>query len=680
MLHTVFYVIVFLLTLVFSNVANKIFPKLPLPLIQVLMGLLLGVLGADKVLTVDPQIFLAFIIAPLLFREAEEAEVKRIFGHTKIILVLIFPLVFLTAFGVGVLTHFLYAAVPLAAAVALGGTLAPTDAVVVSALSNRFTFSRRLTSILKGEGLLNDASGIISFQIAVTALITGTFSFASASLNLFVTAIGGALVGMLLVWVSHLILTVLEDVAAQDTVGYLMLELAVPLAAYFIADVLQFSGIIAVVVAGVMQANGLRRTSLFDAQLAKVKNTIWETLTFVLNSVVFIFLGIELYQLIAPVLAHNAYSNAWLLIMVISLTAALFLIRFIVLVVYYFIEALRLRRKFASTWHSILLLTFSGAKGTIGMATILLLPRTATAHATLLIFLCAAVTGLSFLVSLFVIPLLSAPRVEKVDNLTKINMLAEVVKELEADQAIAGEKTGYTVAIDGYQERIQRLIIEQESATISTDFNDLQLLIMRIETEGLERALSENTISMYTYRIYQRYIHSLEQTVVHHLVSSVQFALAVIGRGLHMLLARLLHVDFGAGNREKVDTEKTRQEITELYFSNTELVLQSLENLDGVYDEQLIHFLQSERLRTASFVADGGHITRMVNKTHPNNLSEMMRGYYLERKLIFEYENSGELTSKEAQEMRQAVNVMEDYSIAGQQPSLLTDFLARRRG
>ena len=99
MLHTIFYVIIFLLALVISNIINKVFPKLALPLIQVVIGLCLGFLGASKLLQVDPEFFLGFIIAPLLFRESEEADVKHIFKHTRTILMLIFPLVFITTIG-----------------------------------------------------------------------------------------------------------------------------------------------------------------------------------------------------------------------------------------------------------------------------------------------------------------------------------------------------------------------------------------------------------------------------------------------------------------------------------------------------------------------------------------------------------------------------------------------------
>jgi CPA1 family monovalent cation:H+ antiporter len=107
--------------------------------------------------------------------------------------------------------------------------------------------------------------------------------------------------------------------------------------------------------------------------------------------------------------------------------------------------------------------------------------------------------------------------------------------------------------------------------------------------------------------------------------------------------------------------------------------LSALDNLSGVFDEQLLNFLQAERLRTAEIVAAGGHISRMMNKAQPNNMTEMMRAYYLERKVIFEYETNGQLTARGAKNMRLNVNVLEDYSLASNHHTLLFDFLERRK-
>ncbi|MCT0457814.1 sodium:proton antiporter [Lactococcus cremoris] len=677
MLHTIFYVIIFLLVLVFSNVLNKVFPKLALPLIQVVLGLILGFFGADEVLHVAPEFFLGFIIAPLLFRESEEADVKHILKHSKIILVLIFPLVFITTLGLGLISNWIYIGLPLAACFALGASLAPTDAVAVGALSKNFSFPRRVMSVLQGEGLLNDASGIISFQIALVALVTGYFSFPDATMKLVISSIGGAAIGFSLIYIKGLVLRLLEDVDARDVSGYLLLELVVPLSAFLISEELHVSGIIAAVVAGVMSANGLKRTTLFDAQVEKLKSTIWDTLTFILNSFVFLFLGIELYQLVVPLLVDPVYSSAHLILLTLALTAGLFALRFVVIAFYYWLRSLKQKQTFSAYWNDILLLTFAGSKGTVSIATILLVPRSVDIQ-PVLVFLAAAVTGLSFLVGMFILPFFAVKKVSKVNNISKIAILSEVVDELRQDMTTAKNPQGYDIAIDAYQERIQQLIIEQESTDMAIDYNDLQLLIIRIESEGLEAYLRENKISMYTYRTYQRYIRSLETSIVHSLVSSIQFVYVITLRAFHLLVSRFLHVDFYF-KKTKAAMETTRDEITELYFNNTELILQALDNLNGVFDEQLLNFLQSERLRTSEIVASGGHISRMVNKAQPNNITEMMRAYYLERKVIFEHELSGAITAREAKDMRLNVNILEDYSLASNHHTLLFDFLERRK-
>ncbi|MGO3372503.1 cation:proton antiporter [Pseudolactococcus laudensis] len=676
MIHTVFYVIIFFVALIVSNVINKVFPKLPLPLIQVVFGLILGVLGAGDVLRLNSELFLAFIIGPLLFREGEEADVKGIVKHGRTVTLLVFPVVFLTTLIVGIISHNFYAAIPLTACFALGASLGPTDAVAVSSLSERFDFPKRIIAVLKGEGLFNDASGIIAFQFAILALTTGEFSLGKAVGSLALSAIGGALVGFLVAWLNRTVLTLMEDVAAQDVTGYLMLEIMLPLLAFFLAEEFHVSGIIAVVVAGVMQAGGFKKITLFDAQVESVSKTVWDAVTFILNSIVFLFLGIELQQIVTPIISNAYYDNFRLLLTVLVLTATLFIVRYVILSVYYAVIAKKRHQKFARYVDDILLLTFSGVKGTVSVATILLLPEAVAQKYSLLIFLAASVTVVSFLTGILVLPIIAPKKEEKVDNVAKIAILTTVVEQLERESEKGRNKLGYIATIDNYQARIRKLIINQESATMTAEFNDLQLLILRLENEGLENAFRNNEITIKTYRIYQRYLKELERSIVHRFVSSLAFAVAIFLRAIRLVLSNILHINIHF-NRKKIQklVGDSKTEIRDLYFNNTSLILDALESLEGVYNADLINYLQSERLRASEQVATGGFITRIITKARPNNLDEMMRGYYLERKLIFEYEAQGLLTAREAKVMRKNVNALENYSMNDNHSNLLYDFL-----
>ena len=676
MIHTVFYVIIFFAALIVSNVINKVFPKLPLPLIQVIFGLILGTLGAGNVLRLNSELFLAFIIGPLLFREGEEADVKGILKHSGTVSLLVFPVVFITTLIIGVISHNFYTSIPLAACFALGASLGPTDAVAVSSLSERFDFPKRITAILKGEGLFNDASGIIAFQFAILALTTGEFSLEKAVSSLLISAVGGALIGFVVSWLNRLILTLMEDVAAQDVTGYLMLEMIMPLLAFFLAEELHVSGIIAVVVAGVMQASGFKKITLFDAQVESVTKTVWDTVTFILNSIVFLFLGIELQQIITPIITNAYYDNVRLFITVIALTVMLFLIRYLILSIYYAIIAKKRQQQFNRYVDDILLLTFSGVKGTVSVATILLLPEAIAQKYSLLIFLTASVTVLGFLTGILVLPIIAPKKEQKVDNVARIAILTNVVSELERESEKNRNKLGYIATIDNYQARIQKLIISQESATMTAEFNDLQLLILRLENEGLENAFRNNEITIKTYRIYQRYLKELERSIVHRFVSSLAFVIAIFLRAIRLLLNNILHTNITVkGKKIRKLIGDSRTEIRNLYFSNTTLIMEALESLEGVYNPELINYLQSERLRASEKVATGGFITRIITKAHPNNLDEMMRGYYLERKFIFEFEAEGLLTARQAKIMRKNVNALENYSMNENHSNLLYDFL-----
>ncbi|MFV8214829.1 cation:proton antiporter, partial [Streptococcus pluranimalium] len=193
--------------------------------VQLLLGIGFGLLSGGKSINLNPELFLAFVIAPLNFREGEEADVGSFLRYRDFILYLILPLVFVTTLGVGALaSKLLPIELPMAAYFALGAALGPTDAVAFISISKRFAFPKRIENILKLEGLLNDASGLVAFQFAVTALVTGYFSLGKASLQLILAILGGVLIGFLFVFLNRIFLSILEKFDAADVTGALLLE------------------------------------------------------------------------------------------------------------------------------------------------------------------------------------------------------------------------------------------------------------------------------------------------------------------------------------------------------------------------------------------------------------------------------------------------------------------------
>ena len=615
----------------------------------------------------ETGLFLALIIGPLLFREAEESDITSILKHWKIVVYLIFPVIFLSTLSLGFLSHWLWVSLPLAACIAVGAALGPTDLVAFASLSERFTFPKRVENILKGEGLLNDASGLVAFQFALTAWTTGKFSAQEASTSLILSIIGGFIVGGLTAFLNRQLQKLLYTVRASDTAGELLLELSLPLLTFFLAEELHVSGIIAVVVAGIFKASRFKRITLLEAQVDTVTDTIWQTVTFMLNGAVFVILGIELETIAEPILKSPVYDNLWLLLTILLLTIVLFVIRFVMIYGFYFWRSLRLKKKMSKYWIDIALLTFSGVKGTVSIATILLIPTALEQEYPLLLFLVAGVTLLSFLTGLVVLPRLSENKEESSDYLMYIAILNDVVQELEEDLKHTKVKAPLYAAIDNYHGRIEHLILEQEGKSVQKDLTDLQLLMLSIESDGLEQAYEERKMSNRAYSIYQRYLWNMEQRINRNLASRFTYFLISFFRMTRLLLHEI--VTFGSTFRNWLNQDRAkpskaeREEIAELYLANTEVIIGSLENLKGVYNTALINFLQDSRIRETAIIESGAFIERVITRIKPNNIKEMLRGYYLERKIIFEYEHEKLISASYAKFLRQNVNNLENYSL-----------------
>ena len=679
------YAIVFSLILIVSNATNKLIPTLPLPLIQILLGIGIGFLLPNSEYHLDTELFLALVIGPLLFREAEEADITSILKHWRIIAFLIFPVIFISTLSLGWLAHLLWLGIPLAACMAVGAALGPTDLVAFASLSERFTFPKRVSNILKGEGLLNDASGLVAFRVALAAWTTGAFSLGQASWDLVVSILGGFAVGIVTAAVNRGLQKLLLSVRATDIASELILELSLPLLTFFIAEEIHVSGIIAVVVAGILKASRIKKITLLEAKVDTVTHTVWNTVNFVLNGYVFVLLGIELEMISEPILRTPFYNNLLLIVTVLLLTGFLFLIRFLMVYGFYWYRGFRLKKSIDKYLKDALLLTFSGVKGAVSIATILLIPTHLEAEYPVLLFLVAGVTLCSFLIGLLVLPKLSEDKEESNDHLMHIAILNDVVMLLEKDLTVTKQKGPLYAAIDNYHGRIENMILSQEDKATQRDWEQLKLLILSIENDGLEQAYEEGKIRDRSYHVYQRYLRAMEQKVNRNLSSRLTYYFLVLFRLLRLLLHEL--VTFGSGIRAWKNGENYKLEaidydqIAALYLANTEIIIESLENLKGIYRSTLISFLQESRLRETSLITSGAFVERVINRIKPNNIDEMLRGYYLERKLIFEYEEQHLISAKYARRMRQNVNELENYSLRESANTLPYDMInyARNR-
>ena len=666
-MNLLFYLLVFLLVLIVSSTTNKLLPFLPMPLIQILLGIGIGLCLPNNQYHLDTELFLALVIGPLLFREAQEADITSILKHWRIVLYLIFPVIFISALSMGGVAHVLWASLPLAACVAVGAALGPTDLVAFASLSQRFSFPKRVSNILKGEGLLNDASGLVAFRMALIAWTTGTFSLTQAGSSLAISIVGGFAVGLITALINRFLHTFLLSVRATDIASELLLELSLPLLTFFIAEEIHVSGIIAVVVAGILKASRFKKINLLEAQVDTVTETVWRTVTFMLNGSVFVILGMELEMIAEPILKSAFYNKVLLLLSVFLLTFLLFAIRFVMIYGFYVFRIKRLQKSLHKYMKDMLLLTFSGVKGTVSIATILLIPTDLEQEYPILLFLVAGVTLLSFLTGLVVLPHLSEEQKTSTDQLMHIAILNAVAVELEKDLDKTKNKVPLYAAIDNYHGRIENLILSLENNEIQEDWEALKLLILSIESDSLEQAFEDGKIGERGYRVYQRYLKNMEKGINRNIASRITYYFLVSLRIIRFIIHEIL--TFGKTFRSWKDKDKSilqaidYDQIADLYLANTEIIIESLENLKGIYKSTLISFMQESRLRETGNITSGAFVERVINKIKPNNIDEMLRGYYLERKCIFEFEEQKLISAQYAKKLRQNVNNLESYSL-----------------
>jgi len=268
------------------------FVVVPVTLLLVGAGAILCFVPGMSRLHIQPDIFFALFIPPLLYADGWSIPKRDLFNVLRPVMALAFGLVFLTVVVVGYLLHWLIPSLPLAACFALGAIVSPTDAVATAAATERLPVPSAMTHILNGESLINDASGLVAFKFAVAAVATGAFSFVEAAEQFVVLAAGGSLVGLAAAALMDRVGKRVRRVVSEEPTVHAILSLLMPYAAYLLAEALHVSGILAVVAAGLyMGSQDTRDTSVATRRHV---GEVWTIVLYAFNGFVFLLLGIEI--------------------------------------------------------------------------------------------------------------------------------------------------------------------------------------------------------------------------------------------------------------------------------------------------------------------------------------------------------------------------------------------------
>jgi Na+/H+ antiporter len=340
------------------------------PILLVVGGLVLSFIPGLPEVELEPELVFILFLPPLLQAGAFFTSLRDLRANLRPITLLAVGLPLFTIAFVAVVAHIAIPGLTWAAAFALGAIVAPPDAVAVMAVASQLHLPRRIVTLLEGESLLNDATALVAYRLAVGAAVTGVFSIWDASLRFMTTGVGGIVVGIIIglcsIWVFRRL---------QDPPIAISLSLLMPFAAYLPAEALGLSGVLAVVTAGLFL--GQNSSKVMSSQTRVQAGAVWEILVFLLNGIVFMLIGLQLRGVLSHLAEYSLLELIWY--------AALVSVAVIVARIVWVFPATYLPRFFSNRIRArdpyppvrgVTIVAWAGMRGVVSLAAALAIPLT----------------------------------------------------------------------------------------------------------------------------------------------------------------------------------------------------------------------------------------------------------------------------------------------------------------
>lgn len=404
-----FIIFIFAVLIILSAFVEKI--RLPNPVFFVAAGLVIGFIPALPNLALDPDVVFIIFLPPLLYDAAFKTSWHDLKSNAWPIVALAVSLVFFTILIVAVTAHYLIPGFGWPLSFLLGAIISPPDAVAATGIIKGLGLNKRIITILEGESLLNDASALVAYRYALTALTTGGFIFWQAGLQFFLIAVGGIFIGVI---VGYALIFAHKKIR-NNSVVETALTLITPFLSYLFAEQFHTSGILSVVSTGLMIS--WRSPKIFSYQTRMRSTAVWDTLIFLLNGFIFILIGTQLPYILKQL---SGYTFHTLAIYGLVISAATILVRIIwVLSGAYSAKLFQRKKEYTTTekenditvWKNVLVISWTGTRGIISLAAALALPFTlyngkAFPQRALILFLCFTVIFTTLVIQGLSLPLL----------------------------------------------------------------------------------------------------------------------------------------------------------------------------------------------------------------------------------------------------------------------------------
>ena len=356
--------VLFLGALLVTSLARRF--TLSAPLVLVAVGLAVSFIPGMPEFQIEPELILVLVLPPLLYSAALDSSFLNIKANLRPIGLLAVGLVLFTTLAVGFAVHLVLPDLPLAAALVLGAVVAPPDAVAAVTIGRRLGLPRRAMTLLTGESLVNDATALTAYKVAVAAA-TGVAATAWGGVLTFLEATGvGVLVGLVVGVLVRFTRRWLDDGVLESALGLL-----VPFGAYLLAEELEGSGVLAVVVAGLYIGHNSTRASYYT----RLQDTaVWKSADALLEAFVFALIGLQLKNIVTDVEITGSLITAAVVALVVAIVARFAWVFPSAYLPRLWSAGTREREK-DTTWQQITVISWAGMRGVVSLAAASALPQ-----------------------------------------------------------------------------------------------------------------------------------------------------------------------------------------------------------------------------------------------------------------------------------------------------------------
>ncbi|MFJ7153419.1 Na+/H+ antiporter [Streptomyces sp. NPDC101118] len=340
----------------------------PAPLLLVAAGLAAAYLPGVPEYALDPHIVLPLVLPPLLYTAAVDSSYLDLRANIRPVALLSVGYVLFATLAVGYAAYLVVPGLPLTAALVLGAVIAPPDAVAATAIARRLGLPPRITTILQGESLVNDATAITAYKVALAAVVGAGAGWAGGIAEFLLASVGGVGVGLLLMVPIHWLRTHLREPLLQNT-----LSLLIPFVAYAAAERVHASGVLAVVVVALYLGH---RNWQVDFATRLQEEAVWKMIAFVLESVVFMLIGLQLPVVLEGLGEYEGMHAAWYAVAVFLAVVAA---RFVWVFPATFLPRISARvreREPETNWKAPVIVGWAGMRGVVSLAIAFSIPMT----------------------------------------------------------------------------------------------------------------------------------------------------------------------------------------------------------------------------------------------------------------------------------------------------------------